>query len=152
MNLKQAQQHFSRDAKYRQQYDKQKDGVELAMHALAIRKELGISLPDLARELGISKYDISKFEQLRGRVQPWVISVIVTRFQSELRKRGIQVEKWFFARPQPKEIPATPGQNLDASGRATPNVQTSRHVEGTPLPIDRQRLKSQVEKEKKSEV
>jgi DNA-binding transcriptional regulator YiaG len=152
MNLKQAQQHFSRDAKYRKHYDNQKDGVKLAMHALAIRKELRISLPDLARELGISKYDISKFEQLKGRVQPWVISVIVTRFQNELRERGIQVEKWFVAGPPPTEIPIKPGPNVDASRRSNPNVQASRHADGTPLPIDRQGLKSQKGEEKESEV
>jgi transcriptional regulator with XRE-family HTH domain len=150
MDLKQAQQHFSEDAKYRQQYDKHKDGVDLAMHVLAIRKELGISQPELANELGISKYDISKFEQLRGRVAPWVISVIVTRFQSELRQRGIQVEKWFVARPEPEETPAKPAQNSDAFRTQNPNVQTSRRSWGATLPIDRVRPKS--EEEEKSEV
>ncbi len=149
MNLKQAQQHLSRDAQYRQMYDKHKDGVELAMHSLAIRKELRISHAELARELGISKYEISKFENLRGRVQPWVISVIVTRFQSELRKRGIQLERWFVPRPQPKEIPSRPGPNLDFSGRPTRNLQASRHDRVTTLPIDRQRLKPHEENESK---
>jgi transcriptional regulator with XRE-family HTH domain len=149
MNLKQAQQHLSRDAKYRQTYDKHKDGVELAMHSLAIRKELRISHSDLARELGISKYDISKFENLRGRVQPWVISVIVTRFQSELRQRGLQLERWLVPRPRPKEIAATPGQNAPSSRRPRPGVQAFRHDRGIALPIDRQRLKSQEEEESK---
>jgi DNA-binding XRE family transcriptional regulator len=149
MNLKQAQQHFSRDAKYRQQYDKHKNAVELAMHALAIRKELGISQLELARELGISKNEISKFESLKGTVAPWVISIIATRFESELRKRGIQVEKWFVARPLPKEIPAMSGQPVVACGRPAPNLQISRNTRGTTLPIDRQRQKSHEEKESK---
>jgi DNA-binding transcriptional regulator YiaG len=149
MNLKQAQQHLSKDAKYRQQYDKHKDAVELAMHAVAIRKELGISHAVLASELGISKYEISKFENLRGRVEPWVISVIVTRFGSQLRKRGIQVERWFVPRPRPNEVPSKPGQNVVYSGRQTPSIQTSRHDRGTALANHRLRIKSQEEKESK---
>jgi transcriptional regulator with XRE-family HTH domain len=115
------------------------------MHALAVRKELGISLSELASELGISKYDISKFEKLRG-VEPWVISVIVTRFERELRQCGIQVDKWFVARPQPKEIPPKPGQNVDAYGRLAPNLQISRKGRATVLTIDRKRQKSHEEK------
>jgi DNA-binding XRE family transcriptional regulator len=146
MDLKQAQQHFSVDAKYRQQYDKHKNGVDLAMHVLAIRKELGISHSALATELGISKYDISKIENLRGRVQPWVVSVIVTRFEHELRKRGIEVEKWIVARPPPKGIPVSSGPNVDASRRPIPNLQNSRHASGNNMPIGRLRLQSEEEK------
>jgi DNA-binding XRE family transcriptional regulator len=149
MNLKQAQQHLSRDAKYRQQYDKHKDAVQLAMHTLAIRKELAVSHSALASELGISKYDISKFENLRGHVEPWVISVIVTRFQNELRKRGIQLEKWFVPRPSPKEFPKKGGQEAASSGTRTPNLQTSRHDTRTALPISRQRLNTQEIEESK---
>ena len=150
MNLKQAQQHLLRDAKYRQQYDKQKDGVELVMHTVAIRKELRISHSELAKELGISTYDISKFENMRGRVEPWVISVIVTRFQNELRKRGIGVEKWFVARPQPKEVPSGSEQNADRHARPIPNDQTAARERGAALPVDRRRMKNQ--KEEESEV
>jgi transcriptional regulator with XRE-family HTH domain len=150
MNLKQAQQHLLRDAKYRQQYDKQKDGVELAMHIVAIRKELGISHLDLSNELGISRYDISKFENLKGRVAPWVISSIVTRFQGELRKRGINVEKWFVARPHPEESPRKTERNVETIGRPTVNLPLTRQGRGSSLPINRRTEKSP--KEKESEV
>lgn len=135
MNLKQAQEHLLRDAKYRQQYEKHKDGVELAMHAVAVRKELGISHLDLARELGISRYDISKFENLKGRVEPWIISTIVARFQNELRERGIRVDKWFVARPSP----AKPEQRAVASGKASTDVQSTRRERGRTLPNHKQR-------------
>ncbi|MGO8699381.1 MAG: helix-turn-helix domain-containing protein [Limisphaerales bacterium] len=146
MDLKQAQEHFSGDAKFRQQYDRHKDGVDLAMQVLAIRKELGISHAALATELGISKYDISKIENLRGRVAPWVISVIVTRFQNELRKRGIEVEKWFVARPPPQGIALSSGPKADVCGRPIPSLQNSREGRSNNLPISRQSLLSEEEK------
>ncbi|HUD46670.1 MAG TPA: hypothetical protein VMR33_07560 [Candidatus Baltobacteraceae bacterium] len=146
MDLTQAQQHFSEDAKYRQQYDKHKDGVDLAMHVLAIRKELGISHSALATELGISKYDISKIENLRGRVEPWVVSVIVTRFQNELRKRGIEVDRWFVARPPPEGIPVNSGPNVDSSRRPIPNLQNSLRGRSNDAPVGRRSLQSEEEK------
>ncbi|HEX4121337.1 MAG TPA: hypothetical protein VH619_12020 [Verrucomicrobiae bacterium] len=146
MDLKQAQQHFSEDANYRRQYDKHKDGVDLAMHILAVRKELGISHSALATELGISKYDISKIENLRGRVNPWVLSVVVTRFQNELRDRGIEVEKWFVAKPPAKEIPISSGRNIGASGRPIPTLPNSRGGMGNGVPIGRKSPQSEEKK------
>ena len=148
MNLKQAQRHLLRDAKYRQQYDKHKDGVELAMHIVAIRKELAISHLELCSELGISKFDISKFENLKGRVDPWVISIIVTRFKNELLKRGIKIEKWIVAQPHSKEILSKSYKRIEATGRPIPNVQTTRLSRSTDLSIERRKLKSQEDKGK----
>jgi DNA-binding transcriptional regulator YiaG len=150
MNLKQAQEYFLRDAKYRQQYEKHKYGVELAMHVTAIRKELGISYPNLASELGISKYAISKFENLKGRVEPWVISAIVMRFQDELRKRGVQVERWFVTRPANHVVPPTPTGPRDAHGKRAINIQTSRQSNGPALTSGRRRISSAEKEESKA--
>lgn len=150
MNLKQAQQKFLQDAKYRQQYDKQKDGVELAMQIQAIRKELGINHLDLAQELGISRYDISKFEGLRGRVEPWVVSALVTRFQNELSKRGIQIEKWLVAEPMPQPSSRKNAQDVGPIRKSVPCIEASRNDKSTALPTDRQRLKSKEEEKDKA--
>jgi hypothetical protein len=126
MNLDQAQQHFMQDTKYRAQYVKHKDCVSLAMNVVAIRKQLGLSHQSLAAELKISKYDISKFENLKGHVAPWVISVIVSRFEPQLRERGVSTEKWFVPRPQRPEMANNDKPPLDVSLRTSVVLPGSR--------------------------
>jgi hypothetical protein len=104
MNLKEAQERLSKDRKYRQQYEKLGDRVAIAMHLVAIRKELKLTKAVLAREMGLYVSQISRVENLAPSANSLVTALLVDRFQSELRRRGVPIEHWMPVAQEAKRL------------------------------------------------
>jgi transcriptional regulator with XRE-family HTH domain len=97
MTLSELHEKLSKDASYRKQYRDLDGIVELAMQVRGAREEREISQDQLARETGVSAFDISRFETLAGTVEPAVISALVDHLEVPLRQRGVRVEDWILA-------------------------------------------------------
>lgn len=93
MKLKELHGKFSRDATYRKAYAGFGDMVALAAHCRAIREEEGIRQGDLATILGVSKFHLSRFENL-GPAPDAVVAAVVAHFAIQLRRRGADIGGW----------------------------------------------------------
>lgn len=131
MKLDELHRKFSRDATYRRAYGALGDSVAIAAHCRAIREEEGIRQADLAETLGVSKFYLARFENF-GPAPKEIVAAVVRHFESQLRRRGVDVDRWLaMARPAPPPVgpPAQPSRD-DLGSVVLPDPASTRLPHG----------------------
>jgi transcriptional regulator with XRE-family HTH domain len=64
-----------------------------------LREEAEITQAELAVELGVSPFYLSRLETGSGNVAPVVVATVVRHFEKPLRELGINVGPWLTIKP-----------------------------------------------------
>jgi len=135
MNLSELHQRLSKKPTYRKAYDAIGDLVLIGAAVRKLREDAEVTQQELATNLEISQFYLSRFETGSGRVAPYVVSAVVSHFEEELRGLGINVEPWRAKTPKtaPAEKPLSqqrpiPLESVSRTRRPAANQELAEGV------------------------